>query len=137
MLDIDNFKAVNDRLGHQAGDRILADVARLLRDGLGADGTVGRWGGEEFILVCPGDDEAAAAARAETLRQTLAAHRFADVGRTTASFGVAAWRPGDRVEDIVGRADAALYGAKRDGRNRVRTSEEPPRVDARRAEAAA
>ncbi|WP_372502574.1 diguanylate cyclase [Tistrella mobilis] len=118
MLDLDHFKAVNDQHGHQLGDAVLVDVAALLRAGQGPGGMAGRWGGEEFILVCPGADLPETARRAEALRAAIAAHGFA-VGPCTGSFGVAAWRPEDRVEDIVRRADAALYDAKRAGRNRV------------------
>lgn len=118
MLDLDHFKAINDQRGHQLGDAVLVEVAALLRAGQGEGGVAGRWGGEEFILVCPGADLAETAMRAEALRATIAAHDFS-VGTCTGSFGVAACLPGDRVEDIVRRADGALYEAKHAGRNQV------------------
>lgn len=120
MVDIDHFKQINDTHGHQAGDAVLKELADLLQTHIRATDAVGRWGGEEFIIVCPQTDEAGTATLGEELRQRISAHRFPVIGQMTASFGVAAWRTEDRVEDLVGRADAALYQSKRQGRNRLR-----------------
>jgi len=120
MVDIDHFKQVNDAHGHQAGDTVLTELAGILQGQIRATDTAGRWGGEEFIVVCPQTDEAGTAKLGEELRQRIEAHVFPVIGQVTASFGVAAWRAEDRVEDLVGRADAALYESKRQGRNRLR-----------------
>lgn len=119
LMDVDHFKAINDRFGHPAGDEVLRRVAGLLRANSRASDTVGRWGGEEFLLLCPGASAEAAVAHAENLRRLVAA-AFADDFAVTASFGVAVAQPGEEPEAAVARADRALYAAKADGRNAVR-----------------
>lgn len=119
LLDIDHFKRINDTYGHQAGDRALIDIARLLSAGSRETDVVGRWGGEEFMIVLPHTDLAGASRLAEKMRTTIAAHEFSGIGQQTASFGVAAYRIDDQPNDLVARADAALYEAKHAGRNRV------------------
>lgn len=119
LIDIDHFKLVNDRHGHQTGDHVLVDVAKLLRTGTRATDFIGRWGGEEFLIVCPHTDTIGASRLAENLRQTIQDHHFPVVEHKTASFGVASYRQNDTVTEIVSRADAALYAAKEAGRNRV------------------
>jgi diguanylate cyclase (GGDEF)-like protein len=119
MLDIDHFKMVNDTHGHQVGDQVLIDVAQILRSNIRQTDEVGRWGGEEFIIVCPQSDENGTFNLAEILRTKLATHEFFVGGHKTASFGVTAYRAEDTSKDIVGRADAALYQAKQKGRNQV------------------
>lgn len=121
LLDIDHFKRINDQHGHPTGDLVLVELARLLRAGTRATDAVGRWGGEEFLVVCADTDGAGAAKLAETLRQTIQDHRFPVVQRLSASFGVTAFAPGDSAREIVSRADAALYLAKTAGRNCVRS----------------
>ncbi|MBO6562745.1 MAG: diguanylate cyclase [Nisaea sp.] len=119
MMDIDHFKQVNDQFGHQTGDRVLAEVAKVLKHCSRATDVVGRWGGEEFLVVCPETDLAGLMAKAERFRQALEEYEFPGVGHKTSSFGIAAWRPGDAATDLLSRADAALYRAKESGRNRV------------------
>lgn len=119
LLDIDYFKRINDTYGHQAGDRALIDIARLLSAGSRETDVLGRWGGEEFMIVLPHTDLAGASRLAEKMRTTIAAHEFSGIGQQTASFGVAAYRIDDQPNDLVARADAALYEAKHAGRNRV------------------
>jgi diguanylate cyclase (GGDEF)-like protein len=119
LLDIDHFKQVNDQHGHQAGDSVLVEVAKLLSDGTRVTDVVGRWGGEEFLIICPHTDGAGVFRLAENLRQAMQQHRFDIVGNKTASFGVASFVLGDTGRSIVARADAALYAAKAAGRNRV------------------
>jgi diguanylate cyclase (GGDEF)-like protein len=119
MLDIDHFKRVNDSFGHVAGDETICGVARSA-SATGA--VVGRLGGEEFAMLLPGHDLAAATAVAEDLRRTLAAQEFASGGRAiklTCSFGVSEWGNGEQIDQILMRADVALYAAKSEGRNRV------------------
>lgn len=126
LLDIDHFKAVNDTHGHQAGDEVLAAIADLLRQHSRATDVVGRWGGEEFMLLCPETDENGGMFLAEQLRACVEEARFPVIGRITASFGVAAFRPADDEEALLRRADDALYRAKGKGRNRVEAGEEIP-----------
>lgn len=120
VADIDHFKSVNDAHGHPVGDQVLAAVAEVLRRGLRAYDLAYRMGGEEFAIVMPGIDAEAAHEAAERLR--LAFHEAPCAGvPVTVSFGVAASLPGQpfQWEPVFGHADAALYHAKRNGRDRV------------------
>ena len=119
ILDIDHFKQVNDGHGHAVGDLVLQRFAALMGAQVRANDIVGRWGGEEFLLLCPGTGADGGQALAEKLRATLAAHAFEGLGCRTASFGVAALGEGESLQSLLSRADAALYEAKRRGRNRV------------------
>jgi len=119
LLDVDKFKSVNDTYGHPVGDQVLMDMARLLADGSREVDVVGRWGGEEFLIVCRDTEAIGAAALAEKMRLSIASHTFAVVGSKTSSFGVSAVRADDTIKDMVARADSALYRAKEAGRNRV------------------
>ncbi len=119
MVDIDHFKRVNDTYGHGAGDIVLVDVANILRNCTRASDAAGRLGGEEFVVLCRHSTIEGALAAAEKLRVAIECHAFAGVDPITASFGVAAFREGDTVTSLLGRADAALYRAKNNGRNRV------------------
>ena len=120
LIDIDHFKNVNDTRGHPVGDRVLAGLAQLVRSHVRAQDLLGRWGGEEFLLVCRDTTLPQAVTIAEKLREYIAAHDFGDGLRVTASFGVAAMDDGERpLEQVFAAADAALYQAKRAGRNRV------------------
>ena len=121
LIDIDKFKRVNDGFGHHAGDAVLVAFAQILQERVRASDVVGRWGGEEFLLICSDTDLAGAARAAETLRQRVAASDFPSIGSCTASFGVAAYQAGDTVLTLAARADKALYAAKAGGRNRVCT----------------
>jgi two-component system cell cycle response regulator len=126
LVDLDHFKAVNDTHGHLVGDDALRDLARLLLDTVRTTDVVARYGGEEFLVLLPETDDTGAEGFAERIRQAVEAHRFEAAGaalRLTASLGVAVF-PAPRVhtaEDLFVRADAALYRAKADGRNRVCT----------------
>lgn len=126
MVDLDHFKRINDTHGHQTGDEVLAEAARRMRDAVRDYDTVGRYGGEEFIVVLPHVDERTAREIAERLRAKLEAHPVATrVGPVpvTASVGVASTHAGALPpEELVGQADAALYEAKDQGRNRVVTA---------------
>ncbi len=121
LLDLDDFKSVNDTHGHPAGDAVLVSVAGLLKAASRQLDVVGRWGGEEFLIVCRDTDLNGAAVLAEKLRSQLAQHPLPPplTGHGTASFGVASLRDGEEIAQLLGRADAALYQAKRAGRNRV------------------
>jgi len=119
MFDIDRFKTVNDTYGHPVGDIVLSETGERLRNALRSNDIPGRWGGEEFLIICPETDPGAAAQLAERLRHDYEAHAFPVAGRLTASFGVAAHHKGQLANDILLRADKALYRAKNAGRNRV------------------
>ncbi len=119
MLDIDHFKAVNDTHGHPVGDAVLVETAGCLLTALRTSDIAGRWGGEEFLIICPEIPLETAVQLAERLRSDYEQFDFSVAGRLTASFGVAAHRNGHLVNDILLRADEALYRAKNGGRNRV------------------
>ena len=112
IVDIDHFKAVNDLHGHQAGDRVLVAVARALAEHVRAEDHLGRLGGEEFLLLLPDTDAAAAERVTEKLRREVAA-----AAGITVSIGVATWDD-EAPEDLLRRADLALYAAKAAGRDR-------------------
>jgi diguanylate cyclase (GGDEF)-like protein len=119
MVDIDHFKRVNDSHGHGAGDLVLAGVADILRGCTRESDALGRLGGEEFVVLCRQSTRDGGMVAAENLRAAIAGHAFDGVDPITASFGVAAYRDGDTVASLLDRADAALYRAKNNGRNRV------------------
>jgi diguanylate cyclase (GGDEF)-like protein len=126
MLDLDNFKRFNDTLGHQAGDAVLIQVARVLKMNTRKVDTVARYGGEEFAVLLPGTDKAGAVALADRLREAVSTSP-ADVasdapwGRVTASVGVSTWgEDGGMGPALIRAADEALYLAKAEGRDCVR-----------------
>lgn len=120
IMDIDHFKRVNDSFGHVVGDDIIRHLARLLSNNVRDNDVVGRWGGEEFLILCPETDIKGAWALAEHLRGWIAQTDFGiDNMTVTASFGVTDYRDDEMIEDCIRRADQALYQAKHDGRNRT------------------
>jgi len=119
LLDIDHFKAVNDTYGHQVGDKVLCEMADILQSRIRKSDLLGRWGGEEFMIICTETNLTSAHILAEQLRCTVEKHSFPVIRSKTASFGVAEWREDDTIESITKRADEALYRAKEGGRNRV------------------
>jgi len=121
LLDIDHFKRINDTWGHNQGDVVLKGVAQHVQNQLRHYDTLARWGGEEFAVLLPQTDLEAARSVAEKICRSLAATEFGQVGQVTASLGVALYRPGETGSELLGRADDALYRAKRNGRNRVET----------------
>ncbi|MFO8076094.1 MAG: diguanylate cyclase, partial [Egibacteraceae bacterium] len=124
MVDVDDFKAINDRHGHSTGDAVLAAIAALIDDEVRARDLVARWGGEEFLVVLPevGADEAARAA--ERCRVAVAEGAPGGVA-VTATFGVAGLAAGEGAGALLRRADLALYEGKRLGRDRVVVAETP------------
>ncbi len=119
LFDVDHFKHVNDRFGHSAGDAVLWDMARRIEPVLRETDHIGRWGGEEVLVLASQVDEAGAAVLAERIRQTVAATPFQGVGTVTISIGVAAVTPQVSLEGLEQRVDQALYAAKDAGRNSV------------------
>jgi len=126
LIDIDHFKCINDTLGHDAGDKVLVELAGLLRDSVRKSDSVTRWGGEEFVLLLPNTGLAAAQALAERIRECIEQHSFELVDRVTASFGVAEFVAMESWADWMRRGDQALYEAKENGRNQVAVSRPPP-----------
>jgi two-component system cell cycle response regulator len=129
VADLDWFKDVNDRHGHPAGDSVLSEFAVLLQETVRDVDLAGRWGGEEFVLILPGTDLAGGAQVAERIRESLARRVVLAGDRTpitvTASFGVAAIPPAKTASELFAAADAAMYEAKRGGKNRVETAPVP------------
>jgi diguanylate cyclase (GGDEF)-like protein len=129
VADLDWFKDVNDRYGHPAGDGVLREFADLLRETVRDVDLAGRWGGEEFLLILPGTDLAGGAQLAERIRVAFAGRIVLSLDGTpipvTASFGVAATPPATTASELFAAADAAMYQAKKGGRNRVQTASVP------------
>jgi diguanylate cyclase (GGDEF)-like protein/PAS domain S-box-containing protein len=122
FADIDRFKTINDHYGHDVGDKILQLVAATMRDCIRPSDTAGRWGGEEFLILAPVTDEDQALALAERLRTMVASGWLDTDGRTitvTVSIGIALIRQAEPATTLIERADAAMYTAKADGRNRT------------------
>lgn len=122
MLDIDNFKQVNDTYGHQEGDTVivaLADILRNRRIGHKQNVSSGRWGGEEFMVLLRGTDADSAAYIADLLRESFANTSFKEIRPQTVSLGVTQARQDDTVDSLCTRVDMALYRAKKNGKNRV------------------
>jgi diguanylate cyclase (GGDEF)-like protein len=124
VADLDHFKEINDTGGHNAGDRALADVSTLIRRQLRAFDLAYRLGGEEFLILVPGSDLQQTAGLAERVRDGVGSHEVAGGLHVTMSLGVTATAPGVTFDyaHLFDEADAALYRAKREGRNRVRTA---------------
>lgn len=124
MYDIDHFKQVNDRFGHLSGDRVLVDVARILRQATRSRDAVIRWGGEEFLIVLDKCPPTLAIELAERIRGRVEARQDAKIGKLTLSLGLASLAPSETIEQLIARADTALYAAKRSGRNRLSVSQQ-------------
>ena len=123
LMDVDDFKRVNDTFGHGAGDAVLQGVARALSGAMGPGDHAARWGGEEFVVLMPGAPMVDARERAERLRAAVEGLAIAAGGgrpvRCTVSIGLATAGRLDTFEQLVNRADRAMYRAKSEGKNRV------------------
>ena len=122
LVDIDHFKTINDRFGHALGDQALKSVASMLQRGLRETDVIGRYGGEEFLIVIADCEHARAGMPLERTRQAVASAGLPGLPqdhRITVSIGACTYRCGEEADSAIGRADAALYEAKRSGRNRV------------------
>jgi len=123
MLDLDFFKLINDQLGHPAGDVVLMAVAAILQKGCRKTDLAGRWGGEEYLIICRDTPLSGAMGLAEKLRAKIEQTEILRNRTVTASFGVCECAADDAPASFVQRVDASLYQAKRNGRNRVEKSE--------------
>ncbi|MGL1930607.1 MAG: sensor domain-containing diguanylate cyclase [Desulfotalea sp.] len=120
LFDVDNFKAVNDTYGHALGDKILTIVAELTSERLRSIDLAGRFGGEEFLVICTETELEDAIELAEDIRRTIATYEFPFVGTITCSFGVSSYKRTDKdPTDALKRADHLMYKAKKDGKNKV------------------
>lgn len=127
VFDIDFFKKINDRYGHGTGDQVLIELAANIRTFLRASDSLTRWGGEEFVVLCPNTTRSKASLLAERLRNRIACTNFPEVEHITVSIGVAECLPEETWEQWFKRADAALYQAKSAGRNQVQVAPEAPK----------
>ena len=119
MLDIDHFKRINDQFGHAVGDHVLRSLCQRIGQRLRRTDVFCRLGGEEFMVLCPGSNAEQAQVLATELWQGVRSVPVEGVGKVTASFGVAGWRPGEGADALLLRADAGVYAAKQAGRDRV------------------
>ncbi|WP_394467822.1 sensor domain-containing diguanylate cyclase [Raoultella ornithinolytica] len=121
LVDVDNFKAINDSYGHQKGDEVLLAISRILESAAKMQDKIYRWGGEEFLLFLPGASIAPALAMAEAIRHAVSCYHLPEhAGTVTVSIGVAEHQEGEEIDQLFNRVDKALYAAKKEGRNQVK-----------------
>ncbi|MEE8150268.1 MAG: diguanylate cyclase [Nitrosomonadaceae bacterium] len=126
ILDVDHFKNINDQYGHAVGDQVLVDLSDTIRSSLRSSDSLTRWGGEEFVILCPNTTLAIVSKLAERLRKKIATVNFQQVGSITVSFGAAECGPSETWEQWLHRADEALYLAKSSGRDQVQVVKKLP-----------
>jgi len=119
LVDIDFFKSVNDTFGHQVGDKVLIEVSKILKENCRKIDVLGRWGGEEFLIICVNTDILGACNLAEKLRKNVEEYEFEIVKHKTISLGVSQIMQDDNIESLIKRLDNNLYQAKREGRNKI------------------
>jgi diguanylate cyclase (GGDEF)-like protein len=119
MIDVDYFKQINDNFGHNAGDEVLIGLVQVLNNNKRTTDYLGRWGGDELILLLNDTNLSGASNLAEKLRRLVESHTFPHSRHLTISLGACEYRDGDTLASFIERADAAMYRAKRGGRNRV------------------
>ena len=122
LFDIDNFKKINDTYGHDVGDYVLQQLAKIVKNNLRNIDTVGRWGGEEFLIILPQTGSEGARIVAEKIKKIIEKHNFDKVGKITISLGVSSFNPetDKNIDDLLKKADIALYQAKNSGKNQVK-----------------
>lgn len=126
LFDIDHFKKINDNYGHLAGDHVLKVFADQVSQSIRKTETIGRWGGEEFVLILSQTDLNSAYLVSEKIRKIIAKTRFDDIdGEITCSFGVASYDNDVNLDELIEQADQALYQAKENGRNQVKVYAQP------------
>jgi diguanylate cyclase (GGDEF)-like protein len=128
VMDVDEFKNINDQFGHAAGDHVLCDLATTVREQSRSTDTLARYGGDEFVWLLPETTAEAAASAVNRLREHVQSQTAPGRPPVTISCGVAEWggSPSDRPAEVLRRADSALYQAKRSGRNRVEVAGKEP-----------
>ncbi len=119
MIDIDNFKKVNDTYGHDYGDIVLKEVAKVVQNHIRKTDTFARWGGEEFVILSPMNNLKDSFAFADKIRELISNIHFEKLNHITCSFGLTEFRQGDTEQSLMKRADELLYKAKQNGKNRV------------------
>ena len=119
LIDIDHFKSINDSYGHNVGDTVLVEIAKVLRDNIRPRDLVGRWGGEEFMVLLPNSGDGKALEIGEEIRMAVKNYNFGQAGELTISIGICEVQENLRTLEVVDRADRALYKAKASGRDRV------------------
>ena len=124
ILDIDDFKTVNDTFGHLVGDEVLIEMANLCRGNIRESDIFARWGGEEFTILLPETDLMGAVGVAEKIRLILGGYDFGKPGKKTCSFGVAEYSKGEDTNTLISKADRALYFSKENGKNQVSASDQ-------------
>lgn len=124
LVDIDYFKVVNDKYGHLVGDSVLIEFAGLIKASIREEDVVGRWGGEEFLIILPHTNITQAMQLSEKLRGLIENHNFTTIKHKTASFGVATFEQGITIQTLLDTADNALYQSKNNGRNQVTSVQE-------------
>lgn len=119
MFDIDHFKQINDRYGHDVGDLVLIEMCKLVSDNIRKTDSIGRWGGEEFMLVLPKSNGNEGIQAAEKIRRIIEGNLFTTAGKVTCSFGVAECMEVECITQWLKNVDLAMYEAKESGRNQV------------------
>ena len=122
FLDIDYFKNINDKYGHNTGDRMLKSISEMLKKSFRTSDHIIRWGGEEFIILLNKCSLELAVDLAERIRKNVEDYSDDEVGKITISLGVATLQPNETIHELISRADSALYQSKRNGRNQVTIS---------------
>jgi len=123
LIDIDDFKSVNDTYGHQMGDKVLIQIAGLLLSGTRTINITGRWGGEEFLIIVTETGLEGTLFLAENIRSKIEVHLFPEIRSISISLGVSSYKQGSTIDDMISRADSALYTAKANGKNQVQYKE--------------
>lgn len=125
LLDVDLFKNINDSFGHPVGDTVLIEISHLIQSNIRQSDNAGRWGGEEFLIVCPNIEQQAAKVLAEKLVTKIGGHHFGGVGKVTISAGVTQFSKQVSVQKTISNADNALYQSKQQGRDRITVYQVP------------
>ncbi|PLA73439.1 hypothetical protein CYQ88_11140 [Hydrogenovibrio sp. SC-1] len=123
ILDIDDFKSVNDIYGHQTGDYVLKTIADIIKENVRNTDVVGRWGGEEFMIICPESNKNETLTVAEKIREKIANYHYEVIGEKTASFGSCIYYAKMGLDKAISKADEALYLSKNNGKNTVSFSD--------------
>ncbi len=118
FFDIDDFKIINDKYGHDAGDAVLIEISQIISTSIRGSDIFGRWGGDEFLLILPETSKKQASKLAEILDRKIREHTFPYIDHVSCSFGVASYEFGDKEQDILKRVDESLYEAKKNKHKR-------------------